>query len=149
MWIPSPITTVLLVSVLTLVAGCSPERAMERRIEGEASGSANEAGGIAMPKNWPEDAPVYAGATVQFSGSVNLADGDKGTSMVLLTSDAAASVVAYYEKELRSSGWNIESTLRGQGMTVIGASKNGRGLSLAIGAAGDGKTSITIGVGER
>ena len=65
-----------------------------------------------------------------------------------MTTDSSADVVAYYKKELVAQGWTLSSTMEAQGTSIIGASKGARALSLLVGSA-DGKTTITIGVGEQ
>ena len=106
-----------------------------------------DAGTGKMPEDWPEDAPVYSDATVQFSGSTNPATGKPGAAAVLVTSDNAADVVAFYKTELAEQGWTISSTMEAEGTTILGATKGKRAFSLMVGSA-NGQTSITIGVGE-
>lgn len=105
-------------------------------------------GSNTMPEDWPEDAPVFADATVQFSGSTNPVDGGPGVAAVLMTDASVETVMAFYTDELTKKGWTIVSTMQAQGTNVIGATKDDRVLSLMVGDSGNGQTSITIGVGR-
>ena len=159
-----------LVFSLTLLSACGQkavERAMERQIKQDTGSSANvdlkadgsmhvqtkdgtyNAGNNQLPADWPTDAPVYAGATIQFSGSANPTTGKPGAAAVLVTSDAAADVTTFYKAELKKQGWMITSTMENQGTTILGATKGTRALSLMVGTVDGGQTSITIGVGEQ
>lgn len=156
-------------SALLLLSACgqqAAQRAIEREIEQETGDDADvdvnadgsmriqtkegtyNAGNNQLPEDWPKDAPIYAGATIQFSGSANPATGKPGAAAVLVTSDSVADVVTYYKAELKKQGWTISSTMEAQGTTIMGATKGDRALSLMIGSA-DGQTSITIGIGEQ
>ncbi|MBI2635808.1 hypothetical protein HYW84_00575 [Candidatus Peregrinibacteria bacterium] len=170
MLIRTAATVLSVVSVFLLLPACSrrqAERAIERRIEQETGGNADvdiqsdgavkvetaegtyNAGGNRLPEDWPEDAPVYAGAEVQFSGAANPANGKPGAAAVLITADSASDVLTFYKAELKSKGWTITTTMESQGTTIIGATKGARTFSLMIGSSDAGKTSITIGVGEQ
>mgnify|MGYP001569949986 FL=1 len=61
------------------------------------------------------------------------------------TNDSAQKVTDFYKKELADNGWKVESTYQSTGATVIGASKDGRGLAITI-ASTEGVTNVTIGV---
>ncbi len=97
------------------------------------------------PKDWPTDVPAYANATVTYSASTNQAEDKAGMALILMTSDTTAQVQAFYEAQLKSSGWNITNTMQGGGTVIMTAEKDSRQLSLAI-AESNGQTGITIGV---
>ena len=159
-----------LASFLILLSACgrnSVEQTMEQQIEQGTGGSANvdlnadgsmhvetkdgtyNTGNNQLPKDWPEDAPIFAGATIQFSGSANPSAGKPGAAAVLMTTSSAADVMAFYTAELKKQGWTVSSTMESQGTTIIGATKGTRALSLLVGSVDGGQTSITIGVGEQ
>lgn len=159
-----------IVSTLLLLSACGQkivERAIERQIEQETGGRADvdmqgdgaikveteegtfNAGSNSLPDDWPEDAPIYAGSKVQFSGAANPATGKPGAAAVLITTSPASDVLSFYKVELKDKGWTITTTMESQGTTIIGATKGARTLSLMIGPSDAGKTSITIGVGEQ
>ncbi|NOS68117.1 MAG: hypothetical protein HOO67_07220 [Candidatus Peribacteraceae bacterium] len=162
-------TAVTIASALLLLPACgrkAAENAMEQQIRQETGGDADvdmnadgsmqvttkdgtyNAGNNQLPEDWPTDAPIYAGAKIQFSGSANGTTGKPGSAAVLTTSDSAADVVTYYKAELAKQGWTISSTMEAQGTSIFGATKGTRALSLLIGSA-EGQTSITIGIGEQ
>lgn len=101
--------------------------------------------GNSVPKEWPEDVPAYAGASVTYSASANQNEGKSGMALILATDDTAADVKSFYETTLQSKGWTLTNTLEGGGSVIITAEKDGRQLSLVISEA-DGKTGITLGV---
>jgi len=162
-------TILCLSSTSILLSACSQRltgSAMERQIEQETGGNADvdvdadgsmqvktedgtyNAGNNQLPEDWPEDAPIYAGSTIQFSGSANATTGQPGAAVVLSTADSAADVMTFYKGELKKQGWTVTSTMEAQGTTIMGATKGTRALSLMVGST-NGQTSITIGVGER
>lgn len=170
MRIRTSIAVFSIVSVFLLLPACSRrsvERAMERQIEQETGGSADvdiqsdgavkieteegtyNAGSNRLIEDWPEDAPIYAGAEVQFSGAANSANGKPGAAAVLITTNPASDVLSFYKAELKAKGWTVTTTMESQGTTIIGATKGARAFSLMIGPSDAGKTSITIGVGEQ
>ncbi len=100
-----------------------------------------------VPSDWPSDAPIYAGATVQYSASVNPVDGKAGHALVLMTTDSAATVFAYYASELAAQGWKVDSTMNGGTTMITSATKDARTLSL-MAAESEGQTAITIAVGD-
>ncbi len=101
--------------------------------------------GGSVPDNWPKDVPVYAGATVQFSGT-NMGDAGEGAmGLVMTTEDDAAAVATFYKDSLKNGGWTLKNTMSAQGNTVMLFTKDSKNLSLAI-AGSNGTTSITIGV---
>lgn len=103
--------------------------------------------GTDVPKDWPKDAPVYPGATVQYSASVNPSDGKPGQALVLMTADGPQKVVDYYTTELKDLDWTLSTTAQGGGSAMMGATKDGRVLSLMI-AGTEGQTTITMGVAD-
>ena len=143
------------------VAQQAVENAIEQQTGGQASVSMNgdtmqvttsegtfTAGQTTLPADWPTDVPAYAGATVQYSASVNPATGQAGSMVMLMSSDSPATVAAFYKTQLAANGWAISGTMESAGTTIMGATKGDRAVSLSIGGA-DGQTSITIGVGKQ
>ncbi len=101
--------------------------------------------GNAVPADWPTDVPAYPGAVVQYSASVNSADGKKGSALILMTLDDVQKVSDYYKDELASQGWASAQVMQAGGTTIMSMTKDDRTLSLAI-AGSDGKTNITFGI---
>lgn len=149
-------------SVMGFMGRKMGEKMVENMIEGASGGNADvdmatgkmkvqtsegtfEMGGD-LPSDWPKDAPVYAGATVQYSGTANPATGESGgRALVMMTSDSAADVKAFYEKELTANGWAMQGDMQGGGTIILSATKEGSTLSLLIATAGN-QTSITMGI---
>lgn len=163
-WIIVAVVVVLLLawSVLNAMSAFTGrkmvENMMERAANGEADVNVKADGtmdittkdgtysmGKDLPKDWPSDVPSYAGATVSYAASTNQPQDTSGMALVLLTQDSSADVQAFYEAELKSSGWDITNTMQGGGSTIMTAEKDGRTLSLVI-AESDGQTGITLAV---
>lgn len=104
-------------------------------------------GGAKLPDDWPTDAPVYAGAKITYSASMNPVTGKAGKAVMFTTTDTAAKVLAYYKGALADEGWVTSSMMEGQGTSIITATKDDRVLSLMITTSG-GETSVTLGVGK-
>lgn len=104
--------------------------------------------GDELPKDWPEDAPIYAGATIEYSATVNPVSGESGSAVVFSTDAKASDVEAYYQKELVAEGWKMEATMQGGGTTILSATKGARTISLAITEV-EGMTSVTMGISEK
>ncbi len=136
------------------------ERAIERSTGGDADVDFSDDGkmevktkdgtfttGQEMPKDWPSDGPVYPGSEVQYSASVNPTNGKPGKALVLMTKDAPDVVNAYYKAELEKQGWTISNTAQVAGGMMMAGTKDNRVFSVMI-AATDGRTTISVGVGE-
>ena len=139
-------------AAIALLAACSSGNGVQVNSDGsmkvQNNGGTAIVGGTSIPKDWPTDAPVYAGATVQYSMATNPASGQPGSAVILQTTDAADAVATFYAKALKDNGWTVEGTMQAGGATIIGASKGDRAISVAIGST-DGQTTITIGVGKK
>lgn len=153
--------------VMLLGLGCkSPSQmATEKMIEAAAGGKANvdvngntikvetkegtaEFGGNKLPDNWASDAPVYPGATIQFSGAANPENGKAGTMVMLQTKDSGTTVLEYYKKELESQGWKINGTYQAGASATLAATKDNRTIGITIAASGE-QTMITVGVSTK
>jgi hypothetical protein len=157
--------SLVIVSSLFLIAGCSSVtgNVVERAIEKETRGNADvdmdangamhvetedgsfDMGGNTLPADWPTDAPIYAGATIQYAASVNPTTGNPGSAAVLMTTDAPADVAAQYKDALEDAGWTITANGNAMGMMTMAAAKDDRTLSALI-AGQAGQTSITIAI---
>ncbi len=162
-------TSFLVVSAFTLLlAACGQsvgdkmaENAIEKQTGGQASVDTNngtmhvttsegtfDVGAHALPADWPTDVPAYAGATVQYSASVNPATDAPGSMVVLMSTDDAQTIADYYANTLKANGWTIGSTMQAQGTTIMTAIKDDRAVSLSV-ASANNETTITIGVGKK
>lgn len=66
--------------------------------------------GAELPANWPDDVPVYPGATPY--GNINISGEEdlETVAAVLLTNDSIDQMKSFYDKELVANGWKIEGT---------------------------------------
>ena len=150
--------TILSAASILLLSACSrsTESTMEQQIDLNDDGSMHvetnegtyDAGSNRLPDDWPTDAPIFAGATVQYSGAANPTTGKAGAAAVLMTTHSPSEVLDFYTAELKKQGWTVTSTMEAQGTTILGATKGSRALSLMVGSV-ESQTSITIGVGEQ
>lgn len=95
-----------------------------------------------LPESWSSDVPHYPGATIQFSGSTNSAEGKLTTSVISETKDSGQTVLDFYTKEFEDKGWTTESNYQSVGMSILMVKKDNRVLSLTIIVNGE-STSIT------
>jgi hypothetical protein len=91
--------------------------------------------------------PIYPNAKpsgqVQASG-----DSDDSKFLMLASADKVEQISDFYNKELRSQGWQVSETVRQPGVINLAASKNDMESSVMISDNADGNTSITIAVGK-
>ncbi len=150
---------VALVVVGGLVGGCQKvaEKAAEEAVESatgakvdvdegkmtvqdEGQSTTVDVEGAELPEGWPSDAPVYDGT---ITASVVNSQGDAvAYSIVVETEDAHDDVVAWFERELKDEGWNVEATMRTGTGSTIAASKGSWRLNLVI-VAEDGIVRIS------
>ncbi len=111
--------------------------------EGEATISGGEG---ALAEGFPEEFPIYDGATVKASAAVE-SGGKTQYSATLSTSDSVTDVYDWYKSELSSDGWAIENDMHistGEGESaVLAAKKSGMEAAATI-AQDDGATAIVI-----
>jgi hypothetical protein len=83
--------------------------------------------GVALPDNFPKDVPIYKGAVVQVASTQGK------TMLVHLNVDAAvADALKYYQAELKSQGWQIDSTMNMGDGSMLVAKKGHRQCSALV-----------------
>lgn len=122
---------------------------MDRNLDGSTTYSNEEGsvtvGGNRLPDNWPSDAPTYANAAIQYSGSTNPQTGAPGSAVVFNTQDSLTAITDFYKRELAAKGWTISQTANVGGATVIAATKDSRTFGVYIVDAGENRT-VTVGI---
>jgi hypothetical protein len=101
------------------------------------------AGGVKVPEDFPEDIPVYPGATPIIHTSVK-----GGRMLQLKTSDAIDKVRAFYKEKLKAEGWKEESESSTDAIKLLNNTKDTRTLSVVI-TQGDDGTSLTLSVSTK
>jgi len=115
------------------------EQEGEAKIGGESADTTGEretrvqlSEGVVLPEDFPEDAPLYTGATVMKAAS--LSDGETFT-VALHTTDPFDQVVTFYKDKCPAEGWEQTTDLTSPGATpvqILAYTKGDRKLSLNI-----------------
>ena len=102
----------------------------------EASGK----GGVALPKNFPDDVPRYPGAAVLSS----MSQGNAMSMVTFQTADAVDRVYEFYNAKLRDDGWEIVNEVTTPQMRMISVKKKAdREANITV-ISGEGKSTITV-----
>lgn len=96
-----------------------------------------------IPDNFPEDLPVYPGATPAQGRGAEL-DGVPMSAVQLMTTDAPSRVLDYYRAELERSGWTIEESREMGDNASMTATKGDCEASVLITPASDGGSDIYL-----
>lgn len=104
--------------------------------------------GNAIPANWPQDVAIYPDATVEYSASATMPDGQDGVALSLSTKDSAEQAIDFYKQTLSEQGWTVQSTLESGEVTIIAAEKDDRVFAASI-TRQDDQTMIALGVGRK
>jgi len=91
-----------------------------------------------MPKNFPEDIPLYPGATLVRARPPS----DAGFSMGFSTPDEPAKVASYFADAFAAQGWSTNRVDAPEGIMVF-ADKGDRSATYGVGTA-EGKTQIDL-----
>ena len=85
--------------------------------DGEKVQMTSSAKGVALPANFPKDAPIYPGATVFQSVTTK-----EGMMVTLKSKDPLDKIKQYYETTLKEQGWENESSMN-MGQNAVLANK--------------------------
>jgi len=100
-------------------------------------------GGGSWPKDAPDYAAAYPGATVQSSFS-GVSDGQAGAMASFTTADPPEKVIEFYKSRAKSAGLKNESSMEASGSRMFGASDDaGRALSVQT-SVQDGSTTGVV-----
>jgi hypothetical protein len=103
-------------------------------------------GGNSLPADWPNDVPSYSNASIQYSGQIDLEDGEKGLSLAFTTKDSVQAVSNFYNSELSKNGWTVSQVASMGDAAVVSGNKDTRNVGIYIGKSEDGQTAVTIGI---
>ena len=113
-------------------------------VEGPDGVETFRAGGAgAMPKDFPTDVYVIAGAEVVSSISA-----PGGINLALKSTSSKADVVAKYAAEMKAQGWATESTMDMGETAMLSFAKDNRRASVIV-QVEEGATSINLTVGTK
>lgn len=103
-------------------------------------------GGGSLPKDFPNDFPVYPGAKIVSTFTAS-SEGKEGTSVVWETGDSAETVAVFYKSNLEAKGWKTTATFtQGEATTFTVEKDSLAGFMGVSGAEGKTTISVTIGV---
>lgn len=120
------------------------DAAMQEEARVETDDGMMQVGG-GLPDSWPSDIPVYAGATVLFSGMSEGKDGAQGTGLMYSTNASARVIVDFYKERLTAAGWTVQNVVVSTIASGLEAVKDGQHLGLGI-ATQNGETVVTLGI---
>jgi hypothetical protein len=122
--------------LLAVMSGCGKvEKGSERGARSTAPGTVDAAGikGIALPVEFPRDVPILRNATLKAA----ISQGDR-IVVHLTTSTSVADAAKFYDAELKSQGWKIESATSGADLFVASARKDRTMCGVTITREGKG-----------
>jgi hypothetical protein len=117
--------------------------AVEVTVKGADGGTVRVAGGeggVALPEGFPKDVPIYPGATVTTSATV-----ENAMNAVLKTSDPVNKVAAFYKEKLKANGWESKAAMDMADGTMLSGKKENRTQTTMIARDGD-NTMVTLSI---
>ena len=112
--------------------GCGKsERTPETAAKAPASGGGEK--GSSLPVDFPKDVPILRNATVK----VAVSQGDR-MLVHLYTTTSVSDAAKFYDAELKSQGWQIESTSKASEMSSVSARKGNTRCGVTIAKEGKG-----------
>lgn len=147
----------------------SPERAIERAIEGASGGdvdididrdgsmsvtgengeefNAKAGDNVSLPDNWPSSVSIPSSARLNYAGSMNAGDAESvGLSAVYTTKESTTEVAKYFKSTLETAGWEIQGTMAtGDGSMITATKGEEENVAVYIGSTED-ETTVTVSV---
>ena len=99
---------------------------------------------VKLPDDFPSDVHVYDGKLL---GVIRTSE-NNGFTLTIETADALSAVKAVYEEKMREAGWKTVGSMDFGTSASLGGEKENRMLSVMIGEADAGKTSVILTVAE-
>jgi hypothetical protein len=109
--------------------------------DGETSFASGE--GAAIPENFPKDVYVVKGAKIQMAMKT-----PDGFALSMKVDQAAATVAATYEKELKAEGWEQEGSFDMSGTRSLAYKKGERQVAIVM-TKSEEATDVMITVAEK
>jgi hypothetical protein len=127
----------LLLAAGSLALGC--DKSMTE-VEGKSSAKMllDGKGDVGLPEGFPSDVPVYPGSNVTMRAATA-----GGMQMVLKSADPSDKVAAFYKEKLKGAGWQLETSLSGEGSSMVTGKKDQRSVVAVIGR-NSGGTAVTL-----
>ncbi|MCR4412295.1 MAG: hypothetical protein NUV77_07700 [Thermoguttaceae bacterium] len=94
-------------------------------------------GNVALPEGFPKDVPIYPGSTVTLSVSTK-----DGAQVGLKTADPRAKVAEFYKAQLKSQGWEIETTLDSDQGAMLAGKKGKNTVAAMVNSDSEGTMII-------
>jgi len=97
---------------------------------------------VDLPKDFPEDVPVFPGSTTMAS----MSSPDEGMIVTFKSSDEQQKIFDFYQAGLADAGWEIlDETTMGSSRLAFDALKDSRKVSVVVaGTKGDSRVSIIV-----
>jgi hypothetical protein len=95
--------------------------------------------GASVPRDFPEDVPVYGGAKVMTSAST-----PEGHLLTLTTKDAVQKVIESYQSSLSAKGWKQEGLVDMGEQKSLAFKKGERAVAIVVASSGEGGSLITL-----
>ncbi|MBI5688051.1 MAG: hypothetical protein HZC54_23510 [Verrucomicrobia bacterium] len=100
--------------------------------------------GVALPDNFPKDVPIYKGAVVKMAAS-------QGAQLIvhLHVTASAAEAGKFYQEQLKSQGWEVDTTMNMGDTGMVVAKKAGRQCAVVAAKQDDGAViQISVSAGS-
>jgi len=112
----------MMAATLAVTSGCGKVETSRERATKSAVPSTADASGIksiALPVEFPRDVPILRNATLKAA----ISQGDR-IVVHLVTPASLGDAAKFYDAELKSQGWKIESATNSGDMFVVSAKKD-------------------------
>ncbi len=111
------------------------------KIEGEDGSTfeVNESG-VSLPADFPEDVYVVEGTIISAMKNVM----GQGHQITISNKKSVTEIKAEYEEELVKEGWEVNQSIATGGMVMLGATKDGRNVSISASVDPDDDTNTMV-----
>ena len=136
-----------LLGLLAVASACGGGGSKQVTLPG-GGGDVKVTSGGDLPSNFPNDFPIYKGATL--TGSVTgEQEGQSGYFVTWETDASADDVTSFYKDALDKDPWTTSGTFSsGQGSVITFARTDGKDLGGGVTVSSDGKTQVVAFLGQ-